>query len=525
MQTSEKEPVWYRLHPTMMLFRMGRALPNLTLVFWSAFNGFRKESLVWLALAFFFMCLTMLGMVWRYISYRYALNDGHIVIHEGILSKKMRRIPVRRIHNINTSQGLFARIFRVMRLDIETAGGGSAEASMEALTAEAVNRIREYVRREKGRDQESASAESDRLPSAPLAFEPGPIRIIHQVGLKELFLAGATTSRLGIFAVLFLGLSQYAEFMDRDPIPDMSRNVSDYINSGANDHLLLTGILFFILLLFVAWLFNIGMAVVRWYHFTLSENGSDLNIRSGLFTIREYSMPVDKIQALQCVTSALRRPFHLFQLKVRSAGHVGVQEGRQRGESDLLVPITPRRRIGYFAGSVWPGADWDTVDWRPVHRFTRTRHFRILGFFFLVLWTAFVWWFHRDHLASTLYWAGLAIVLPVCWAVAHLTYKQAGYACDRDFIYIKTGFIGLHFWVIPVARVQNVAVSQTPFQRWRGLASLSVDIAGSGGGQDPVIPNIALATAWRLFNRIIQPIPRRKANEVDPELYGRAPGL
>ena len=156
---------------------------------------------MWLGLAMFFMFLTMLSMLWRYISYRYILDDGHIIIREGILSKKTRRIPVRRIHNINTSQSLLARIFRVMRLDIETAGGGNAEASMEALTLRQCQKSATTSARRKTATAKPMNVGADPSGSEQInaATAAPPTHVIHQARFKELFLAGATTSRLGIW--------------------------------------------------------------------------------------------------------------------------------------------------------------------------------------------------------------------------------------------------------------------------------------------------------------------------------------
>ena len=62
----------------------------------------------------------------------------------------------------------------------------------------------------------------------------------------------------------------------------------------------------------------------------------------------------------------------------------------------------------------------------------------------------------------------------------------------------------MHFWVIPIAKIQNAAVEQNPFQRYHGLASLRIDVAG-GGEREAVIPNIDVGEAWLLFNRFVNP--------------------
>ena len=101
--------------------------------------------------------------------------------------------------------------------------------------------------------------------------------------------------------------------------------------------------------------------------------------------------------------------------------------------------------------------------------------------------------------------ASLVAGLALSWIISHMTWKQTAYGQDRDFIYIKTGFLGLHFWVIPVSRIQDLALGQSPFQRWRKLASLVLDVAGPDHGKSAVIPNIDVKEAWLLFNRLGHP--------------------
>ena len=93
------------------------------------------------------------------------------------------------------------------------------------------------------------------------------------------------------------------------------------------------------------------------------------------------------------------------------------------------------------------------------------------------------------------------------WTIAHLTYKQTAFAVDARFVYIKTGFLGLRSWVIPLNRIQMLAVMQSPFQRRRELASLVLDVAGASRQGTPVIPNIEVAKAWHLFNVFSGPKP------------------
>jgi len=490
----------------MILFELIRSIRAfiVPLIFTAVFAG-RGPALGGGSLFFFLFLIAfpMLIALMRFASYRYKLEEGHVTIREGVLSRKVRRIPVRRIHNINTSQNIIARVLGVLRLDIETAGGGSAEASLVAVSKADAQKIRRFVHREKmrvigeqdGPDASTAEVELEEPASVP----------IHRVPIRDIFLAGATTSRLGI---IFVGLFAATEYLDFDP-QDMIKQAEAWTDSAmglGEDRMVYFGIAAFVLIFLVAWLLAIFTAFVRWFGFTLSCRDDDLEISTGLLTIRQYTLPRDKIQALQCETSAIRRPFGLFQIRVRSAGHVGVQE-QSRAESDLLVPITNRDQLGFFASSVWSASRWDEVAWHGVHPWTRLRQFRVLAVLWALILTG-AYYSGNGYFRMVEVMVALALIgFAAAWGIAHLTWKQTAYGHDDDFVYIKHGFLGLQFWVIPVWRIQNVALSQTPFQRFRALASLTVDTAGAGGS-NATIPNIDLEIACRLFNRFSgQPAP------------------
>ena len=495
MQTSDAMARWQNLHPAMFLFGMGSILKNT--IFPLLIGGYAAAQgsiFVSMAILVPMVCFPLIGLLMRFISYRYALAEGHITIREGVFSKKIRRIPVKRIHNINTHQNLFARWFKVVRLDIETAGGGASEASMPALGLDAARVIQEYVQAEKREYGDSEPDEDSQEQES---------RVLFRMPFKDLFIAGATTSRIGVIALFFVLIGQYFEYQNSRLMPDWIKDVASEVTAREEQQLLLLALAGFFALLVAAWIVNITMTVIRWYGFTLSESGSDLNIRTGLLTIRQFTMPLNKIQALECRTSPIRRPLSLFQIKVCSAGHVGMQN-QKKMESDLLVPLTHRRHIAKFVKLVWDGALWDKVTWRPVHPYTRTRQFRTMFLMLLVGAGGLVAWL-GDPNGERVGFVVLLLGTLTAWLIAHLTYKQTAYAFDENFAYLKTGFLGLHFWVIPLAKIQNSSLVQSPFQRIRNLVSLKIDVAGASGTSDTTIPNIPRDMGWLLLNRFGHP--------------------
>ena len=67
--------------------------------------------------------------------------------------------------------------------------------------------------------------------------------------------------------------------------------------------------------------------------------------------------------------------------------------------------------------------------------------------------------------------AGLTLlIVNRCW-------RQTGWAMDGDHVLFKRGFIGSSTTVFPLFKVQRVDLVQTPSQRRRGLAHLTLHLA------------------------------------------------
>lgn len=489
-------PHGQRMHPAAMAIGWlniirSTLIPILFGVFAAAGGNF-----FWLmAIVLFGILAPAVGVLLHYVNFRFYVDAEHLVIHEGVLSKRTRRIPFKRIHNLNSRESVVARLFKVVRLDVETAGGSAAEASLTAVTHEVAQWIRDAVRQGKYAVEEANDAPS----------EQAEARDIYRIRPLDIFVAGATTNRIGLIAIGVGALFQYASELNPDMTPNWINSAMGWASAQTDVsplRLVLVLVVGVLLVFLLAWVLSIVTALVRWFGFTLRQVGDDLQIQTGLFTKREFSVPLEKIQALRCVTSAFRRPFRLLKIEVQTAGFMGAQgsDGERQQEQNLLVPITRHDRTDFFVRNVWPEANWDAVDWQGVHPYTRFRHFRGL-IMIAALPTAathvILGWF---SFANPLTWVYIWAVMSLAFLVAHLTFKQMGWSQEQGFLFIRTGFLGLHFWVIPVSKIQNLAIWQDPFQRIRHLATLQVDVAG-GGGREAAIPNIPVNVAWLLFNR------------------------
>src|SRR5215217_8917999 len=142
-----------RLHPAAIgVLALGAlrdaALPLVVLLAASlAGRGLDREALVrgaaYLVLGVAIASLTGFA---RWMSTRYAVDAHGVHWRSGLLRRKSTTVPLSRIQGLDTVAGPVQRLFGVVALHVQTAGGGAkGEIVLDAVGPAAVERIRAAV--------------------------------------------------------------------------------------------------------------------------------------------------------------------------------------------------------------------------------------------------------------------------------------------------------------------------------------------------------------------------------------------
>src|SRR5215210_7990651 len=195
-ETSER-----RLHPVGMLlaalatvrrwFGLA-AFPGVAALVNGEF-GMRTLLLVLLGVAL----IAVLSAVWGVLSWRattYRVSGGAFHFKQGVLQKSERTLPLERIQSVDTVQGVVQRIFGVVGMRIEAAGGGGEpEISLSALSRPAAGALREELTR-------STRGISTEVPEEPA--------VLRKLAVRHLLLAGVTSGQIGVAASVVFGVWQ-----------------------------------------------------------------------------------------------------------------------------------------------------------------------------------------------------------------------------------------------------------------------------------------------------------------------------
>ncbi len=166
------------------------------------------------------------------------------------------------------------------------------------------------------------------------------------------------------------------------------------------------------------------------FDFTLAESPDGLRLRHGLLARRSQTVPPGRVQAVRIVQPYFWRKKDWVRVYINVAGYAGGNDAAQQQTSRLL-PVAPRATALAVIGRILPGVDPGAVPLHPAPR--------------------------QARMARPFWWRGLA------WG-----------ADDRVFVATR-GLFRRQLDVVPHGKTQSVRLTQGPWQRRLGLATVRLD--------------------------------------------------
>ncbi|MFC6862871.1 PH domain-containing protein [Halomicroarcula sp. GCM10025817] len=416
----------------------------------------------------------------RYLRFRYEVDDDTLRVESGVVARQSREIPLGRVQNVDTRQGVFNRMLGLTVVEFETAGGSATEATLDAVGVAEADRLRRLVQGYDRRrtDPARAADAADRGETGAADESPGvAAELLFTFSWRDLLTYAVVSVRPAAPVLTLVGLplgSDVVVAVLRFNLRLLAANGSlgiPMLRDMATPRLVVLAVLTGVQFVLVALVVSAVLTVVEYYQFTLTREDDDLRYERGL--LRRYSgtIPVGKVQTVSIRENALMRRFGYATLVVETAGY-GPQS--QQSSQGVAVPMAPREDVYELARDVAPFGDLAFE--RPPKRARRRYAFRY-GFVATVL-VVVGYAVDTFVLESGRWWVLLglfAVVVPG----AYYHWIHRGYALDDDVLATRTGFWRRTTRVVPYYRIQTVFVRRTPFQRRRRLATVTADTASS----------------------------------------------
>ncbi|MFW6320612.1 MAG: PH domain-containing protein [Halohasta sp.] len=427
--------------------------------------------------------LLMLGYEAAYYRrFRYELTDDTFDIRSGVFNRREREIPYGRIQNVDISRSLVQRLVGLAELNIETAGGGSTEATLQYVSPFEARRLQQDLRRYK----RGASTDSDTVAGEEGLNGSGGVdeEVLFEIAPSELALAGILSFDPRVPGLLFAVFTGSVPFVS----PIVPFDAPPLVLVAVFAVLLVAGVV-------LAWIVGAGSAIVNYWGFRLTRSADELRYERGL--LRRYSgtIPFDKIQAITIEDNPLKRWTKYATLTVETAGYApGQTDGRG---SEAAVPIADRERVEQLA---------DEIDAASVPQFRRppkrTRRRYLVRYLLAVgvLTGAIYGVAAFFEVADSMPWYLPAIAALATPLAAHYKWLHRGYWLAENHLVTRNGFWSRDTKRVAYYRIQTVIDRRTVFQRRWSLATVIADTAGSLSilGTDAAAVDIDQADAERL---------------------------
>ncbi|AFZ71287.1 PH domain-containing protein [Natronobacterium gregoryi] len=466
-----------------------------------------------------FLFGTLYGVVYYY-RFGYAVTTDTVDVSSGVVARRSREIPYGRIQNVDIRQSVFQRLLELATVSIETAGGGTTEATLYFVSEEEANRLQREIRRRtaeaKGRRRErtrqrrqsadSATASDeptedaavdadaeragDDAPSPSVddetgereppadpeqTFEPDSPTYSRKQRLfdlapRELLLYSFTSFRpaavAAVLFVFFLATESILEFFVAASQPFGGPADLDTGNTGSYGILTIVSAIISVL---VTYLLSVAYTFATYYDFQLGRVGDDFVYERGLLQRYSGSIPAEKVQSVTVTDNPVQRLIEYAGLWVETAGY----GPESNGGSQSAVPLAQQGRVYTFTENL---TDVETPTFRSPPPVARRRY---LVRYSLVAAAFVAVAFGVAYTTPLENWYFAAVVFLAVPLAAHLRYVHIAYYVGEDHIVIRSGFWRRRTTVVPYYRVQTVSVRRSIFQRRLGIASVVVDTASS----------------------------------------------
>ncbi len=499
------------LHPSSILFDVlshirSFLVPAIVAVYSAASGG------IWgLGIAALIFGSSLLHTLVRYFTLRYCIKGSDFVVTEGLLFRRVRSVPIRRIQNVDLLQNVLHRIFGVAEVRIETASGTEAEATLRVLTHTQIEELRHAIfgseadvsavepvvsDTENDRSQPLAQVESKNTTVNDSHSASATRRLIHHIPLRRLIAAGLASNRGAVLFGILFGLyfqsgfdNQFRDGFDGREAADQLTNagwwnsmvvpVLDLLPSTDTVAGITTLVIIGLLFVFVT-LRIVGIAwyILRFYDHQLTRQGNDLRISCGLFTKVSATIPRQRIQFISIHRTLFMRWMKLASIRIETAGGSATESENAASTVSRrwFLPVVAENDIVRLLNELRPGNAWDESQfvWHSVSPLTARRLMRVGIVASLLISGVGMWlWFP---------WGGAAglITLPVLSYLAIKKSRAMRYARTDWGVAYRSGVLTRKLSFAFYDRMQTISFNQSPFDRRWNMATVSVDTAAAG---------------------------------------------
>ncbi len=471
---------WKRTSPVAVVFFVFNAarqlgvngLPAIAVVFTAFASASNERKVLILSGLLAFVAIAILSSILHWLRFRFCITQDRVLVRSGVFRREELSVDFGRIQNVNIREPFYMRPFGLALLSIDTAGSSKKEIILGGIPKPLAIHLRNAMLAKSSDDGSALAEKSDDIADNPILLSRQSKDIVIY-GLTANFMIWVAIAAGAFFSTFDVGGEIRIWIMEHiDSIAAVS-TVQDGLGAPAVAIIAVATLLAIFALLP---LISVLGALFRHHGYQLRLDGETFQKSSGLLTRFDESLKRHKIQAMVLKQNLIARFFKRtnMQLRVASAGSAA-----EMGELSMAlrpafqVPALSESELPVLMNVFFPGCEPANVAFTRVNR--RRLGMVTLGWGVLppLLFTTIV----LTIAVSSWFAVLLPLVLVFAGLIVNQVWTKIGYAVVGDYGFIRKGFLGAETTVFPLFKVQRVDIRQTPGQRRKGLAQLSIHLA------------------------------------------------
>lgn len=467
------------------------------------------------------LAFVVISAVLSFLVLRVKISEAGIAMKSGVFRRTHKVVLWERIRSVNLESGPIERLFRLVRISVDTASSMGSEIEIPALPIFVGQYLRSHVKAPKLTDTQRQTDEisvyepSNRSVDQSLYELRGKNMLIAAICSKGMIIATV----LGIGFVLVITSNAYVIYYQLnvadDSVPTdttLQEEVQDKLKDDLETNLnffnalqqawkwsaqereenrtksttqlllplmllLVATVVILIPSLIIGFLIKAVIFYVSHNNYRLRQEDSRLISERGLVTRKTTTVEIRKVQILRIYLTVRSRLFRRYDVKVQQSDEddtVGTAVGNATHQID--IPCADAEICREIAGQIFPKAIHHLpLDPRSkeIQRFSPTYFFiGLLGVGPLI--SALLWgelWFLMGTRGATI-WS--LVLIPLGILIWWQYWRRTGYAFYENFILLRKGFVGHDLRVIPISKLQEVRISQSIIQRLRNRSTLQM---------------------------------------------------
>lgn len=402
----------------------------------------------------------------RYRNFTFFLDESkqEFIVQSGILSKKRLSIGLDKIQQVNINQNVIQKLIGVYSLDVDTAGSGTKEVSIRAITHDSAQILKaKLLEREIVKSEPNSVGQEIEEKQKPII----------KISLSSLLKVGVTSNygrSLAILLAFFFTIyDNIMDFVENEMLSE--EQIEQYIVKGT----MLGFMTIFVVLFALTFLINLVRTIIRYFDLEIVKQRNSLLISYGLFAKKNTLLNPRKAQIVSYSQNFFQQKLNVLKMKIKQASSQQVKQDGKKNESSVIeIPGANISEKEAILQVIYDKTVEKGKVFNPNYRYVfRGIYFGLLFPIAIVLLIGF---FINEEVKS--YFPLIGLYVMIVGLLIYFGFRNYRLFVNSDFIIKKRGAWDVEHQIIEPHKIQAITTKQFFWHKRSDVGHIILHTAG-----------------------------------------------